>query len=83
MTPFEVTIAQSVPAMVRFVRAMSRTGAKVSSSPKSVSSGRTMLFIVWLNPMYIARFQSFCEPFKFQFISSEKIKVNGDVETGA
>lgn len=83
MTPFEVTIEQTVPAMVRFVRAMARTGAKVSSSPKGVQSGRSMVFVVWLNPMYIARFKIFCEPFDFRFIPSEMIKVDGNVKPGA
>ena len=60
MTPFRVSIAPTVPGMVKFVRALS--------------------FIVWLNPMYIAMFESFCEPEGFQFIASEALKVDGSLD---
>lgn len=80
MTPFEVTIAQTVPAMWRFVQAMSRTKAKVTSSTRSGRVGGDLYFIVWLNPMYIALFESWCEPKRFQFISSDALKANGDVD---
>lgn len=81
MTPFEVDIDQTVPGMVRFVRAMSKTGAKVSSSPKGSKPGTKLTFVVWLNPFYIALFQSFCEPLDFRFVSSEAIGVDGSVKT--
>jgi hypothetical protein len=80
MTPFEVTIEQSVAPMVRFVRAMSRTGAKVSSSQRGAGMGSALTFIVWLNPMRIAMFKAFCDPQDFQFISSTAIKVDGTVD---
>lgn len=81
MTPFEVAIDQTVPGMVRFVRAMARTGAKVSSSPRGGPIGQNLTFVVWLNPMYIAMFQSFCEPVDFRFISSEALGTDGSVKT--
>lgn len=81
MTPFEVTIDQSVPSMVRFVRAMSKTGAKVSNSPRGGKPGSTLTFVVWLNPFYIALFQSFCEPLDFRFISSEAIGMDGSIKS--
>ena len=81
MTPFEVTIAQTVPAMFRFVRAMAKTRAKVSSSAPGDKPGGDLHFIVWLNPMNVPLFESFCEPKGFQFIAAEAIKVNGDVDT--
>jgi len=80
MTAFEVTIAQSVPGMVRFVRAITRTGAKVSSSSRGAKMGSDLMFIVWLNPMNIALFKSFCEPVTFQFIASEALKIDGSVD---
>ena len=80
MTPFEVTIAQTVPAMFRFVRAMVKTRAKVSSSDPGGSPGSDLHFVVWLNPMNVPLFESFCQPKKFRFIASEAIKVNGDVD---
>lgn len=80
MVPFEVTIAQTVPAMHRFVRALSRTRAKVSSSSPGEKPGADLHFVVWLNPMNISMFESWCEPKGFQFIAAEAIKVNGDVD---
>ena len=81
MTPFRVVINQTVPGMVRFVRALSKTGAKVSSSPQGGKSGTDLTFVVWLNPMYIAMFQSFCEPVEFQFVSAEAIATDGSIKT--
>ena len=80
MTPFRVSIAPTVPGMVKFVRAMTRTGAKVSSSQRGVKASDALSFIVWLNPMYIAMFESFCEPEGFQFIASEALKVDGSLD---
>ena len=80
MTPFEVTIAQTVPAMFRFARAMSKARAKVSSSAPGDKPGGDLHFIVWLNPMNVPLFESWCEPKGFQFIAAEAIKVNGDVD---
>lgn len=80
MTPFHVTIAQTVPAMFRFVRAMSKTRAKVSSSSAGAQAGSDLHFVVWLNPMYIPLFESWCEPKGFQFVASEDIKTNGEVD---
>lgn len=80
MTPFQVTIAHTVPAMYRFVQAMSKTRAKVSSSEPGEKPGGDLHFVVWLNPMYVPLFESWCEPKKFQFIASEAIKVNGDLD---
>ena len=81
MTPFTVTIAQTVPAMYRFARALSKTRAKVSSSAPGDKPGGDLQFVVWLNPMNVPLFESWCEPKGFQFIASEAIKVNGDVDT--
>ena len=80
MTPFEVTIPQTVPAMVRFVRAITRTKAKLSSSIPGKQPGADLFFIVWLNPMYIPLFESWCQPKVFQFVGSEAFKANGDVD---
>ena len=77
-TPFEVTIAQTVPGMVRFVRAMSRTQAIISS--QRVKVGGPFVFIVWLNPVMIGTFKAFCEPLEIQFISSGVIRDDGTVE---
>lgn len=81
MTPFEVVIDSTVPGMVRFVRALSKTGAKVSSSPRGSKPGSQLTFVVWLSPFYIAMFQSFCEPVEFRFVSSEAIGTDGSVKT--
>ena len=80
MTPFEVVIDQTIPGMVRFVRALAKTGSKVSSSPKGTKLGSSLTFIVWVNPMSIPMFQSFCEPVSFRFISSEDIGVDGSIK---
>lgn len=81
MTPFRVVINSTVPGMVRFVRALSKTGAKVSSSPQGGKQGGTLTFVVWISPFYIALFQSWCEPAEFQFISSEAIGTDGSIKT--
>jgi hypothetical protein len=80
MIPFEVIIAQTVPAMFRFTKAMFKTRAKVSSSSPGETPGGDLHFIVWLNPMNVPMFESWCEPVRFQFIAAEAIKVNGEVD---
>lgn len=75
---FRVTIDNTVPANVRFVRALSKTNAKVSDTTAS-SSGKDLVFVVWLNPMRIAQFRSFCAPVDFQFIAAEAIHVDGSI----
>jgi hypothetical protein len=81
MTPFVVTIEGSVPGMVRFVRALSKTGAKVSSSPHGSKPGTQMAFVVWLNPFYIALFRTWCEPVDFTFVSADSVGVDGTIKT--
>lgn len=81
MTPFEVVIDGTVPGMVRFVRALSKTGAKVSSSPRSGNMGSQLSFVVWLSPFYIALFRTWCDPAGFTFVSTDKIQTDGSVRT--
>jgi hypothetical protein len=81
MVPFEVEIDGTVPGMVRFVRALSKTGAKVSSSPKNSQLGNQMAFVVWLSPFYIALFRTWCQPAVFRFISTDAVQVDGSVKT--
>jgi hypothetical protein len=81
MTPFEVGIDGTVPGMVRFVRALSKTGAKVSSSPKKSQLGSQMIFIVWLSPFYIALFRTWCEPAYFRLVSTDSVQADGSVKT--
>lgn len=78
LTPFEVTIDPSVSAMVRFVRALIRTNAKVGSS--QVYDKSSMKFLVWINPTRIAVFEVFCRPAQFQFVSNTAIQINGDLD---
>ena len=78
MTPFEVSIAQTVPAMYRFVRAIAKTRAKVSASKNGLPINGNLEFIVWLNPMYSAMFEAFCIPARFQFVSSSSLGIGGE-----
>jgi hypothetical protein len=80
MTPFEVVIDGTVPGMVRFVRALSKTSAKVSSSPKKSQLGNQMVFVVWLSPFYIALFRTWCDPAGFRFISADSVQTDGSVK---
>lgn len=80
MTPFEVTIKQTAPSMFKFVLALAQTGAKVSSSKRGAKPGSNLTFIVWLNPMFNAMFENYCKPFRFQFIASEALRVDGTLD---
>ncbi len=79
MTAFRVLILPTVPDMVRFVRAITRVGAKVSSSKRGSQGSQPLEFIIWISPMYIAMFESWCEPLEFEFVAAEKIKVDGNL----
>lgn len=79
-TPFEVTVAPTVPGMVRFVRALTRTGAVSRAQAGSSKPGSPLVFLVWLNPMSIAMFKAFCDPLRFQFLASDAIKTDGTVD---
>lgn len=81
MTPFVVVIEGTVPGMVRFVRALSKTGAKVSSSPRGSKLGSQLSFVVWISPFYIAPFRTWCEPVEFTFVSADSIQTDGAIRT--
>lgn len=79
LTPFQVTIDNTVPGMVRFVRAVARVDAKMVSTGNGTGTGPTLTFMVWLNPMRIAMFQAFCRPSGFQFVSSNAVQLDGTI----
>lgn len=76
-TPFEVVIDGTPPAIIRFVKALVRTDAKVGSSQTYAKS--RLKFIVWVNPTMIATFEAFCVPVSFQFVSATAILITGEL----
>jgi hypothetical protein len=78
LTPFDVEISGSVFGMVKFVRALARTGAKVSGTRQTL--GKTLKFLVWIDPRMIALFSITCEPLGFNFIGSDAIRSDGNID---
>jgi hypothetical protein len=80
MTPFRVVLDPTPAALTRFVWALAKTGAKVSSSPVGARMGEPLTFLVWLKPMSFQMFRAWCRPVEFQFIAAEAIGLDGSVK---